>query len=164
MTSLAVLFWYGSSFSLFSRKLVEFGAYANALDHLHCSHGVLSVFYNIFYFRKQISLPSLKAVVSTCICAISLDHLDFRLYLFGSHCRNRDEFIVTFFWYGSSSSLFSRKLVEFGAYANALDHLDCSHGVHSVFYNIFFISGSKSLSHHWRQLLALKFVLFILTI
>ena len=98
-----------------------------------------------FYFRKQISLPSLKAVVSTCICAISLDHLDFRLYLFGSHCRNRDEFIVTFFWYGSSSSLFSRKLVEFGAYANALDHLDCSHGVHSVFYN-FFLFQEANLS------------------
>ena len=72
--------------------------------------------------------------------------------------------LAVLFWYGSSFSLFSRKLVEFGAYANALDHLHCSHGVHSVFYNIFFISGSKSLSHHWRQLLALAFVLFILTI
>ena len=44
---------------------------------------------------------------------------------------------------GSSSSYFSRKLFEFWAYVNSLDHLDCSHGALAVFYNNFLISGSK---------------------
>ena len=60
--------------------------------------------------------------------------------------RNLDEFTVSFIWDRSSSSYFTRKLFEFGAHANSLDHLDCSHGVLAVFDNIFFISGSKFLS------------------
>ena len=40
---------------------------------------------SIFYFRKKISLPSMKAVVRACTCAIFLDHLNFRLFMFGSH-------------------------------------------------------------------------------
>ena len=71
---------------LFSRKLFEFGAYANSLDHSDCSHGVLAVFYK----KKIISdsnffSPPIKAVVRTCVCAISPDHSDFRLFMFGSH-------------------------------------------------------------------------------
>ena len=34
----------------------------------------------MLYFRKQISLPSMKAVVRTSVCAVSLDYLDFRFY------------------------------------------------------------------------------------
>ena len=49
-----------------------------------------------FYFSKQISFPSMKAVFTYCACAISLDHLDFRLFMFGSHSRNQDEFTVSF--------------------------------------------------------------------
>ena len=64
----------------------------------------------------------------------------------------------------SSSSYFSRKLFEFGAYANSLDHLDCSRGTLAVFYNKIFILGRKFLSHQWRQLLELELVLFLLTI
>ena len=45
---------------------------------------------------------------------------------------------------GSSSAYFSRKLFVFkGAYANSLDHLDCSLAVLAVFYNQIFISERK---------------------
>ena len=58
---------------------------ANSLDHLDCSHGVLPVFYNqIFLSGSKFLSPSMKAVVRSCACAISLDHLDFRLFMFGS--------------------------------------------------------------------------------
>jgi len=67
---------------LFSRKLFEFGAYANSLDHSDCSHGVLAVFYNkIFISEIKFLSPPIKAVVRTCVCAISLDHSDFRLFM-----------------------------------------------------------------------------------
>ena len=65
---------------------------------------------------------------------------------------------------GSSSCYFSRKLFEFWAHANSLDHLDCSHGSLAEFCNKFFVSGSKFLSRHWRQLLELALVLIFLTI
>ena len=82
INSLSVLVRDRSSPSYFSRKLFEFGAYANSLDHLDCS---LAVFYNEKFISGSKFLSSLmKAVVGTCFCAISLDHLDFRL-LFGSH-------------------------------------------------------------------------------
>ena len=68
----------------------------NSLDHLDCSHGVLAVFYNkIFISGNKFLSSSIKAVVRTCACAIFLDHLDFRLFMFGSH-RNQDEFAVSF--------------------------------------------------------------------
>ena len=65
---------------LFSKKLFEFRAYANSLDHLDCSHGVLAEFYNqIFISGRKFLFSSMRAVVKTCSCAISLDHLN------GSH-------------------------------------------------------------------------------
>ena len=93
INSLSVLVRDRSSPSYFSRKLFEFGAYANYLDHLDCSHGVLAAFYNkIFISESKFLSPSMKAVVRTCACAISLDHLDFRLFMFGSHSySNQDE-------------------------------------------------------------------------
>ena len=101
--------------------------------------------YFIIFFISGSKLfsPSMKAIGRSCACSISLDHLDFRLYMFGSHSPNQD---------------------ELGAYANSLDHLDWSHGVLAVFYNQIFISGSKFLSHQWRQLLELVLVLFFLII
>ena len=82
---------------LISTNLFEFEAYTNSLDHLDCSHGVLAVFIIIFCTSgsKFIS-PSMKAVVETCTGAISLDHLDFRLFMFGSYSRNKDKFTVNF--------------------------------------------------------------------
>ena len=124
------------------RKLFKFGAYANSLDHLDCS---LAVFYNENFIsgRKFLS-SSMKTVVGTCSCAISLDHLDFRLLCLAHIAtRNQDEFTAIFFRDGSSTSYFSRKLFELGAYANSLDHLDCSL---AVLYNKKCISGSKFLS------------------
>ena len=57
---------------------------------------MLAVF--IIYFltsgSKFIS-PSMKAVVKTCTGAISLDHLDFRFFMFGSYSRNQEKFTVS---------------------------------------------------------------------
>ena len=92
MNSLSVLFRDGSSSSYFSRKLLEFGAYANFLDHLDRSYAVLAVFYdNFFVSGSKFLSTSMKAVVRTCACAISPDHLDFRLFMFGSHSYSKSE-------------------------------------------------------------------------
>ena len=57
----------------------------------------LVVFYNqVFISGSKFLSPSVKAVVRTCACAISLDHFDFRLVMFGSHSQNQDEFTVSF--------------------------------------------------------------------
>ena len=98
INSLSVLVRDRSSPSYFSRKLFQLGASANSLDHLHCSHGILAVFYNKIFISesKCLSLP-MKAVVRTCTCAISLDHLNFRLFMFGSYSRNQDEFTTVSF-------------------------------------------------------------------
>ena len=63
-----------------------------------------------------------------------IDHLDFRMFIFGSHSRNQDEFTVSFISRRKFIFLFSRKLFEFWAYSNFLDHLDCSHGALAVLY------------------------------
>ena len=81
----------------------------------------------------------MKAVVRTCDCAISLDHLDFRLFMFGW---NQDEFTVSFILRRSSSYSFSRKLFEFGASVNSPAHLDCSL---AVFYDNFIFRKQISL-------------------
>ena len=67
--------------------------------------------------------------------------------MFGSHSPNQDEFTVSFISRRKYISLILRELFEFEAYANLLDHLDCSHGAQAVFYNKIFISESKFLSH-----------------
>ena len=100
-----------------------------------------SVFCNIFfYFRKQISLT-----ITELALVLSLYHLDFRLFTFGSHSWNQDEFTVRLFQSWSSSFYFSRKLFKFWAHENSLDHLYFSNCALAVFYNEFFISGSKFL-------------------
>ena len=88
--SLSVLIQDRISSSYFSRKLFKFWAYTNSLDHLDCS---LAVFYKKNYCRKQIPLP---IVVGTCSCAIYLEHLNFRLFIFSSHSWNKDTFTVSF--------------------------------------------------------------------
>ena len=58
----------------------------NSLDHLDCSHGVLAVFYKKYFISESKFLsPTIKIVVRTCVCAISPDHSDLRLFMFGSH-------------------------------------------------------------------------------
>jgi len=57
---------------------------------LDCSHGVLAVLYNkIYIIGNKFLSPTMKAVVRTCACAVSLDHLDFRLFVFGSHSNSK---------------------------------------------------------------------------
>ena len=144
--------------------MFEFGAYANYLDNLDCSHSLLAVFYNKFFISgsKILSL-SLKAVVRTCACAISHDHLDFWLYMFGSRCQNQDKFTVSLILRRKFIFIFSRKLFKFIAYANSLDHLNCIYSELAVLYNTINISGTKFRSHQRTQLLELARVLFLLT-
>ena len=54
----------------------------------------------------------MKSVVGTCACANSLDHLDFRLFIFGSHSRNQDEFTVSFILRRKFIFLFFKKAVR----------------------------------------------------
>ena len=87
----------------------------------------------------------MKAVVRTCACAFSLDHLDFRQLCMAHIVKIRMHSLSVLFRYGSSHYYFLTKLFEFAAYANSLDHLDCSNNALAVFFNKKFISGSKFL-------------------
>jgi len=69
----------------------------------------------------------MKPVIRSCVCVISLDHL--------VEIRMNSRSVL--FQDGSSSSYFLRKLFECAAYANSLDHLDCSLGALAVFIIIF---------------------------
>ena len=113
MNSLSVLFRDTSSSSFFSSKLFKVGDYANSLDHLDCSHGILAVFYNknVFSESKFLS-PPMKAVGRTCTCAISLDHLHFRMFMFCSQGRNQDEFTVSFILRQKFTFLFFKEAVR----------------------------------------------------
>ena len=136
MNSPSVLFRDGRSSSYFLRMLLKLGAYANCLDHSYCSHGVLAVMKNNFFISGSIFIsPSMKAVVRTCTCAISLDHLDFRLFMFGSHSYSKSGYIYCQCYFETEVHLpiFSRKLFECGASANSVGLLDCTHGVLAVF-------------------------------
>ena len=55
--------------------------------------------------------------------------------MFGSHSPNQDEFTVSFISRRKYISLILRELFEFEAYANLLDHLDCSHGAQAVLFS-----------------------------
>ena len=89
----------------------------------------------IFLFQEaNVSPHQLRQLIELALVLFLLTIWIFRLYMFGSHSENKVEFTVSFIRDGSSSSYFSRKLFEFGAYANSLDHLDCSHGALAVFY------------------------------
>ena len=149
MNSLLVLFRSGRWSSYFSRKLFHFDRMQILLIiwiavMVYWQYFIMNFLFQEANFSSNHWRQSLTIV--TCACAIYLHHFDFRLFIFGSHSRNQDEFTVSFISSGSSSSYFSRKLFHFWPYANSLDHLDCSLGALSVFCNIFFISGSKFLS------------------
>ena len=87
-----------------------------------------SILWWFSFFRKQSSLPSIKAGVRTCACAIALDRLDLKIvYVWLTYLvKIRMNLLSVLFWEGSLSSYFLRKLFKFGAYTNSLDHLDCS--------------------------------------
>ena len=64
------------------------------------------------YFRKKSYLPSMKLVVRTWACAISLCHLHFRLLMFGSHSQNQHAFTVSFISRRKFIFLFFNKAVR----------------------------------------------------
>ena len=103
----------------------------------------------------------MKAVVRTCVCAISLDHLDFRLFMFGSHSSLKSEWIHCQLYFELEvhlpyfrGSCLSLELVRM------LLIIWIAIMVYWQYFIIFFISGSKFLSHNWRELLALAFFFF----
>ena len=86
MNSLSVLFRDGSFSSYLSRKLFEFRVMRIPLI-IWIAVMVRWQYFKMFFFisgSKFLSL-SMKAFVRTCPCANSLDHLDFRLFMVGSH-------------------------------------------------------------------------------
>ena len=73
--------------------------------------------------------------------------------------------ISVLFWDGSSSSYFSRKLFEFGAYANSLLFMWIAVMVYWQYFIISFLFQRADFSsQQWRQLLEFALVLFLLTI
>jgi len=164
MNSLSVLFWDRSSPSYFSRKLFKFGASANSLDHLDCSHGILAVFYNKFFISESKFLsPPLLAVVRTCACAISLDHLDFRLFMFGSHSYSKSGWMHCQFYFETE--------VHLPIFWGSCSNLDLMRilliiwiAVWQYFIIKFFFQEANFCAHQWRRLLELALVLFLLTI
>ena len=82
-----------------------------------------------FVFQEANFSPSIKAVVGTCLCAISLDHRDFRLFMFGIYSRNQDEIFVSFILRWKFIILVSEDVVRIWSLANYLDHLDCQNSV-----------------------------------
>ena len=100
-----------------------------------------SILWWFSFFRKQSSLPSIKAGVRICACAIALDRLDLKIvYVWLTYLvKIRMNLLSVLFWEGSLSSYFLRKLFKFGAYTNSLDHLDCSL---AVFHNSLFQEGN----------------------
>ena len=106
----------------------------------------------------------MKPVIRSCVCAISLYHLDFILFMFRSHSWNQDEFTVSFI----SRRKFIFLFFEEAVWMCSLCELSWPFGLQSwcpgSIYNKFFISGSKFIWHQWRQLLELEPLLFHLAI
>ena len=59
----------------------------------------------IFISGSKFVSPSMKAVVRTCACAISLDHLDFTLFMFGSQSYWKAGWILRLCEFSSSFGL-----------------------------------------------------------
>ena len=124
--------------------------------------------YFIIYFFIQgtkFLSPSMKSVVENFACANSIDHLDFRLFIFGSHSQNQDEFTVSF--------ILRRKFIflffEEAARILSLCEFSWSFGLQpwcsgSILLSIFLFKEPKFSPHQWRQLAELALVLIPLTI
>ena len=128
MNSLSVLFWDEVHLSIFRGSCLNLELLRILLI---IWIAVWQYFIIILFSESKFLSSSMKAVVGTCACALSLDHLGFRLLYLSTYS------LSVLFWDECSSSYFSRKLCKFGAYVNSLDHLDCSCGTLAVFYNLF---------------------------
>ena len=122
MNSLSVSFQDGSSCSYFSRKLFEFWAYANSLDHLDFS---LAVFYNKNFisgskFLYQSMKGMLELVLVLFLLAISISDYIYILLAHKVEIRMNSLSLSFSFRDGNSSSYFLRKLFKFWAYAISL--------------------------------------------
>ena len=102
----------------------------------------------------------MKAVVRTWACAISLEHLDFRLFMFGSYSRNQDEFTVSFISRQKFMFLFYEESVRI----LSLCEFSWSFGLQSWCTGSILFQEAYFSPHQWRQLLELALVLILLTI
>ena len=98
----------------------------------------------------------MKAVVGTCPCANFLDHLHFRLFNFGSHSRNQDEFI--------SRRKFIFLFFEKAVRILSLCEFSWSFGLQPWCTSSILFKEAKFCPHQWRQLLEVALVLISLTI
>ena len=150
----------------FWRELFEFWASVNSLNHLDCSHGAQAVCYTKFCISEIVFLsPPIKAMIGTCACAISLDHLDFWLFMFYSHILNQDEFTVNFILRLAFISLVFEEAVRI----LSLSEFFLSFGLQSwctgiILFQLFLFQEAYFSPHQWRQLLKLALVLILLTI
>ena len=138
MNSLSVLFWDRSSSFYVSKSCLNF-----ELMQILLIIWIAVIVHRQYLLNGAIFSPHpLRQFVVTCPCANVFDHLNFRLFIFGSHSWMQDEFTVSFTSRRKFILLFFKKCVWIlSSYANFLDYLDCSHGAPAIF-----IEGSKFLS------------------
>ena len=133
---------------------------------LDCSHGILAVFIIYFFSGSKLLSPSIKAVVRTCTCAISLDHFDFRLFFFWllksklrwiPYCQFYFESEVHRPKFKGSCSNLELMLILLIIWIAVMVHWQ-------YFITKFLFQEANFSPHQWRQLLELALVLFLFTI
>ena len=108
----------------------------------------------------------MKAVVGTWACAISLDHLDFRSFLFGSHSSSKSGWINCLFYFETE--------VHLPIFRGSCSNLELMRILWiiwtavMVYWQYFILKilfqEANFSPHQWRQLLDPALVLFLLTI
>ena len=108
----------------------------------------------------------MKAVVRTCACDVSLDHLDFRLCMFGSHSYSKSGWMHCQFYFETEVHL----PIFWGSCSNLelMQILLIIWIAVMVYWQYFIIKflfqGANFSPHQRKQLLELELVLFLLTI
>jgi len=118
------------------------------------------LYWQYFYWREQISLPINEGSCWNLPCANFLDHLDFRLYIFGSHSRNQDEFTVSFMLRRKFIFLFQKEAVQI---LNSCK-ISWSFGLQPWCTSSILFKEANLSPHQWRQMPELSLVLTTLTI
>ena len=105
----------------------------------------------------------MKAVVRTCACAISLDHLDFKLFMIGSHSYSKSGWIHCQFYFETE--------VHLSIFQGSCSNLELMWILLIIWIAVWQYFIIKNLfqeanfsPHQWRQLLELALVLILLTI
>ena len=112
---------------------------------------------------SKLLCSSIKAVVGTFSCAISLDHFYFRLFMFGSHSYTKSASIHSRFYFKTEAHL-----PIFQGSCSNLELMRILLIIWIAVWQYFIIKilfqEANFSPHQWRQLLELALVLFLLTI